>query len=74
MERKQYVIMENIKSDELELTRGVPQASPFGLLVFCFFTNGLPDILLCSEPYISAEDLKIVFACKKREETQEDLN
>ena len=60
-EKKQYVRLENFKSDELEVTSDIPQGFRLGSLLFCVFTNYLSDVLKFSETYIFAEDLKIFF-------------
>ena len=52
MESKQYLMVENFKSDELKTTSDVPQGSVLGQLVFCISLHDLPDLLKFREPYI----------------------
>ena len=72
-ERKQYVRVENFKSDEIEATSGVPQRSLPGSLLFCSFINNLPDLLKFREIDIFADDLKFICVGEKRDEIQEDV-
>ena len=58
--RKQFVRVDNISSKVLEVTSGVPQGSLLGPLLFCIFINDLPEVLKFSEPYIFADDLKLL--------------
>ena len=58
--RKQYVKVEKTSSVTLDVTRGVAQGSLLGPLLFCIFINDLPDRLKFSDPYIYADDLKLL--------------
>ena len=62
MERRtQHVWFGNAISHQLEYTSGVPQVSLVViLLLFCIFIIDLPESLKFSDPYIIAEDLKII--------------
>ena len=72
--REQFVRMNSCSSATLEVTSGVPQGSLLELLLFCIFINDLPDLLKFSEPFIFADDLKLLFTGKANRQTQEDLN
>ena len=58
--RRQYVRVDNTSSKILDITSGVPQGSLLGPLLFCIFINNLPDALVFYEPFIFADDLKIL--------------
>ena len=59
-DRQQYVRVDNTSSKILDITSGVPQGLLLCPIVFCVFINDLPDVLMFSEPFIFADDLKIL--------------
>ena len=58
--RKQFVRADNFSSETLEITSGVPQGSLIEPLFFCIFINDLPEVLKFSDPYIFADDPKLL--------------
>ena len=72
--RKQFVRADSTNSKVLDVTSGVPQGSLLGPLLFCIFINDLPDILRFSDPYLFADDLKILAIGKTHEEIQIDID
>ena len=73
--REQFVRMNNCFSATLEVTTsGVPQGSPLGPLLICTFINDLPGLLKFGEPFVFADDLKLLFTGKADWQIQEDLN
>ena len=63
--RKQYVKLNNIKSDLLEITCGVPQGSILGPLLFLIYVNDIPAICENSIPFLFADDTNLIGFNKK---------
>ena len=73
-DRLKYVRVDNTSSKILDITSGVPQGSLLGPILFCIFINDLPDVLMFSEPFIFADDLKILAVQRSYWEVQDDLH
>ena len=73
-DRKQFVRADNISSKVLSITSGVPQGSLLGPLLLCIFINDLPDVLRFSEPYLFADDLKILAVGHSQSDVQIDID
>ena len=63
--RKQFVRVDNTCSNLKFVTSGVPQGSLLGPLLFCIFINDLPNCVVFSEPYLYADDLKLLSSGNK---------
>ena len=73
-DRRQYVRVDNTSSKILDITSGVPQGSLLGPILFCIFINDLPDVLMFSEPFIFADDLKFLAVQRSYWEVRDDLH
>ena len=56
------------------MTSSVPKDLILGPLLFCIFMNDLPDVVVLYDPFIFADDLKILAVNKIEWQVQEDLN
>lgn len=61
--RFQYVITKNGKSKSLPVTRGVPQGSIVGPLLFSLYANDLPNVLVECKIRMYADDAQLYTSC-----------
>jgi len=57
--RKQYVLLNHVKSTYIHCHSGVPQGSHLGPVIFLLFVNDIPDIFKSCNVLLFADDLKI---------------
>jgi len=72
-ERKQRVMVNDVKSNWVPVTSGIPQGSVLGPILFTIFINDLP-ISLTSHIKIFADDTKIYNTTTNTQHIQDDLN
>lgn len=70
--RKQYVAYKGCKSNTFLVTRGVPQGSNLGPLLFLIFINDITNVIKNSRFLLYADDLKI-FKCIRGDLDQEGV-
>ena len=66
--RKQYVHINNCKSQTRPISCGVPQGSVLGPLLFLIFINDLPNCCPLGKFRIFADDTNVFFHCKNSDE------
>lgn len=57
--RRQYVLLNQVKSDYIYCHSGVPQGSHLGPIIFLLFVNDIPNIFKFCNCLLFADDLKI---------------
>ena len=77
-ERKQYVYVNGLYSDEQIVTRGVPQGSVLGPLLFLIYVNDISSYKLNGMPVLFADDMYISYTADSigalQDKMQQDLN
>ena len=72
--REQFVRVDNMKSKPLPVTSGVPQGSLLGPILFCIYIKNLPDALRFGEPFMFADDLKILHIGTPADQVKSNLD
>lgn len=69
--RYSHVVVNGDQSATFECTSGVPQGSHLGPLFFVLFINNIVDCFANSEPFMFADDLKIIKTVSNTQEAQQ---
>ena len=72
--RKQYVSVNGLTSDYLNISCGVPQDSVLGPLLFLIYINDLLNVTRHLRFYLFADDINIYFEAKDLETQQKIMN
>ena len=57
--RKQFTVLNGVKSELLPVSMGIPQGSVLGPMLFVLFTNNLPSLVPTRSVYMYADDTTI---------------
>ena len=72
--RKQYVTINGLSSEPLEINCGVPQGSVLGPLLFLLYINDLPNISNVLDFYLFADDTNIYYESDSLQELEKTIN
>ena len=65
--KKQYICINNdTKTNEQKVTRGVPQGSPFGSLLFLIYVNDPPSASNLLNTIMSTDDTSLFFGPQRQ--------
>ena len=73
-DRTQSVSLENVTSDSMDISYGVPQGSILGPLLFTLYINDLPSVTKTCKAILYADDTAIIYSEKQKEQIEKHLN
>ena len=66
--------LENVTSDSMDISYGVPQGSILGPLLFTLYINDLPSVTKTCKVILYADDTAIIYSDKQKEQIEKHLN
>ena len=72
--RKQFTVLNGVKSDLLSVSMGIPQGSVLGPTLFTLFTNDLPLSVRSGSLYMFADDTTVFCMGDTADEAIAELN
>ena len=72
--RKQFVSVNGVSSEVLDVECGVPQGSVLGPLLFLIFINDLPEVSKKLKFYLFADDTNIYFESENMNVIEKTVN
>ena len=73
-DRTQSVSLENVTSDSMDISYGVPQGSILGPLLFTFYINDLSSVTKTCNVILYADDTAIIYSDKQKAQIEKHLN
>ena len=69
-----HLSLENVTSDSMDLSYGVPQGSILGPLLFTLYINDLPSVTKTCKVILYADDTAIIYSDKQKAQIEKHLN
>ena len=66
--------LENVTSDSMDISYGVPQGSILGPLLVTLYINDLPSVTNTCKVILYADDTAIIYSDKQKEQIEKHLN
>ena len=66
--------LENVTSDSMDISYGVPQGSILGPLLFTLYINDLPSVTKTCNVILYADDTAIIYSDKQKAQIEKHLN
>ena len=70
----QSVSRENVRSDSMDISYGVPKGSVLGPLLFTLYINNLPSVTKTCKVILQADDTAIIYSDKQKAQIEKHRN